>query len=186
MARILSQDARARMLKAASEVILDVGVRGFTLDEVARRSGVAKTTMYRHFANGRELLIAAIDNAVLRPWIPDTGSLRQDLREFLPIVLPIFKDARLRLVFLDLLSAAARDPALAEVQRTMDEARMVPLRTIYSRAKDRGEIAPNIDFDTAFFIIEGPLVARSILKQESFKEFDLEVTIERILMQLKP
>jgi AcrR family transcriptional regulator len=186
MARNLSEDARAKLLKAASEVVLDAGVRGFTLDEVARRSGVAKTTMYRHFANGRELLIAAIDNAILRPSIPNTGSLRKDLREFLATVLPIFADARLRVVFLDLLSAASRDPALAEVQRTMNEARMVPLRTIYSRAKDRGEIAPGIDFDTAFFIIEGPLVARSILKQESFKELDLDDTVDRILMQIQP
>ena len=186
MARSLSRDAHSRMLKAASEVLLDVGVRGFTLDEVARRSGVAKTTMYRHFSNGQELLIAAIDNAIFRPSIPDTGSLRQDLREFLAIVLPIFADARLRLVFLDLLSAAARDPALAEVQRSMGEARMVPLRTIYSRAMERGEIAPGIDFDTAFFIIEGPLIARSILRQESFSELDLDATVERIVMQFKP
>ena len=60
MGRPLSDEARERMLRAALEVVLEIGVPGFTIDEVARRSGVAKTTIYRHFDSRNDLLVGKL------------------------------------------------------------------------------------------------------------------------------
>jgi AcrR family transcriptional regulator len=49
--------ARAAVVDAAYRLIDDVGYGGFTIDEVARRSGVAKTTIYRHWASRDDLLL---------------------------------------------------------------------------------------------------------------------------------
>ncbi|KHF34924.1 Bacterial regulatory protein, tetR family [Paenibacillus sp. P1XP2] len=41
--------SRHNVLTTAFELLSEGGVNGFTVDEVARRSGVAKTTIYRHW-----------------------------------------------------------------------------------------------------------------------------------------
>ena len=91
MARSLSEAARTKMLRAATDLVLDAGVDGFSVDEVARRSGVAKTTIYRHFPSAKELLVAALDRTMKAPPTPDTGSLREDLLEYLASVRPTLR-----------------------------------------------------------------------------------------------
>ncbi len=61
------------MLQHTLAIVVEVGVHGFTIDELARRSGVAKTTIYRHFPTRNELLIAALDGNITIPETPDTG-----------------------------------------------------------------------------------------------------------------
>ena len=114
MARSLSEAARTKMLRAAADLVLDRGVDRFSVDEVARRSGVAKTTIYRHFPSAKELLVAALDRVMEAPPTPDTGSLRQDLLEYLASVRPTFADVALRNLFFEIYSASARDPELRD------------------------------------------------------------------------
>ena len=58
-----AQRNRERLLAAAREVFADRGV-GAPLDEVARRAGVGNATMYRHFADRRELALAVYADEV--------------------------------------------------------------------------------------------------------------------------
>ena len=44
-----SEEARRKALAAAVDLIVEQGRRGLTIEEVAARSGVAKTTIYRHW-----------------------------------------------------------------------------------------------------------------------------------------
>ncbi len=185
MSRPLSELARAKMLAAASELLFTEGVCGFTIEEVAHRAGVAKTTIYRHFPSRNGLLIAAFDRGIAVPETPDTGSLRDDLVQFLTSVLPIFSDSRLRLASLDILAASSRDPELHEIYQSMLNARSGPLRTIFDRGKIRGEISPDVGFDVAFDFIEGPLILRSLLQPEALDDIDIEALVDRVLILLK-
>jgi AcrR family transcriptional regulator len=184
MGRPLSDEARERMLRAALDIVLDVGVHGFTIDEVARRSGVAKTTIYRHFDSRNGLLVAALDGSRSLPPTPDAGSLRADLVEFLTSVQPIFADPAVRGLFLDMLSASARDPELAAMQQGMMARRSGPTRTIYERALARGEIAPHIEYLDAFDIIEGPFILRSLFRPRAMAHIDIEALVDTMVLQL--
>jgi AcrR family transcriptional regulator len=61
--------SRARMLAAAGELLVEAGVRGVTADAVAERSGVAKSTLYRHWSSVPELLLDAL-RANVPPPVP--------------------------------------------------------------------------------------------------------------------
>ena len=172
------------MLDAATELALDVGVRAFTVDELARRSGVAKTTIYRHFPSKNELIITALDGVTPVPEVPDTGNLHDDLVLFLGNVLPIFSSPKLRALFLDIFAAATFDEELASLQASMMSGRGAALITIIDRGRERGEIPAGIDDDTAFELIEGPLIIRALANPAQLDDLDLDGLVETIIRRI--
>ena len=51
--------SRQRVLAATLDLLTDTGLGGLTIDDVSKRSGVAKTTIYRHWPNRTTLVIDA-------------------------------------------------------------------------------------------------------------------------------
>lgn len=157
MSRPLSQIARQKAIDAAQAVVAENGIAGFTVDGVARRSGVAKTTLYRHWKSGTALLAHALDCHLEPLPEPDTGTLRGDLAELLASVVSHVTGPR-RQMILEMASAAAKDPELAAVKRAMTWERTRPVRRIVARAVARGEI-PAVDPTLASRYIQGPVLA---------------------------
>ncbi|MEM9521623.1 MAG: TetR/AcrR family transcriptional regulator [Actinomycetota bacterium] len=185
MARPRSEAAREKTLRATAEIVFEDGVNAVTFDEVARRSGVAKTTIYRHFDTKNGLLVCALDGATAFPELPDTGTLRQDLIEFYGELMPIFDNEELRAVSLELMAAAARDPELDALHRRAVENRIGLMQTIFERAQRRGEIPRDLDHTDAFDFLEGPFMVRTLLYPEKVAELDIERTIDRIIAALQ-
>lgn len=158
MPRPLSAEARQKAIDATQTLVAECGISGFTLDGVARRSGVAKTTLYRHWSSGNELLVHALDCQVEHLPTPNTGSLKGDLTEFLTMLASIANVPSNRQLMLDMLSAAAKDAELAAVHEAMWVERTRPVREMIERAVDRGEI-PAIESNLAMLMIEGPFLA---------------------------
>src|SRR5438270_13048629 len=71
------------ILKATSELIVEVGVRGLTVEGVAARAGVAKTTVYRRWRSKEELALAVLLEMVKEVVaVPDLGNVRDELIAF--------------------------------------------------------------------------------------------------------
>ena len=159
MARPLSSQAREKILLSAAEILFDSGVSGFSVDEVARRSGVAKTTIYRHFDSSEQLIVSALDSIIAPFPTPNTGSLRDDLDSYCKITSQTTCNPQLRRMMLELLAAAAENPELAKTKRAMFSERMGPVRTIVQLAVSRGEIPADLDPDFAAELAEAPFMS---------------------------
>lgn len=84
-------DAETRILHAALEEYGELGWSGFTIDRVARRAQVGKSTIYLRWSDKESLMSDAIREADRAMALPeDTGSLRGDLRETTLILLTQF------------------------------------------------------------------------------------------------
>lgn len=59
------QRNRQRLITAAREAFNDLGP-GASLDEIARRAGVGPTTLYRHFPDKDDLVVAVLDELIAR------------------------------------------------------------------------------------------------------------------------
>src|SRR6266496_3740796 len=71
---------RTAVLRAALEELIAVGYPSFSVEGVAERAGVHKTTLYRRWRNRENLLLEAmLEHGRENVPIPDTGSLRSDL-----------------------------------------------------------------------------------------------------------
>jgi AcrR family transcriptional regulator len=186
MARPRSAEAHRAALDATVQVLLESGVEGVTLEEVAARSGVAKSTLYRHFGSKQALVVAAARGCVVEHPTPDTGSLSTDIdflferyedaeeAHHIPSLLPM------------LIDASMRDPELQALVTEMLDERRRPLRTVLQLAQHRGEIRDDIDLDVAISMLVGPITHRLLFDRvevtPEFKRtvFDTVITALRL------
>jgi AcrR family transcriptional regulator len=185
MSRTLSPAAHAKALAAARDLLVDHGIDGFTVEGVALRSGVAKTTIYRHFASTHELLLAALEDLVQPLPTPNTGSLRDDLVTLFAGRLDLANDERIRPLLLDLIRAGTRDPELQRVRAAMDHESSLPVRTVLELARGRGDLRPDIDLDLAVDLIEGPLFVHVFVRQRPLTRDELETLVDLAVRALE-
>ncbi len=181
MARPLSAKARERILSSSRELLLDSGLAAFTVDEIAARSGVAKSTIYRHFDSANELLIATLEQLVIPFPVPDTGDLRSDLLALAATAVPIFADLNLRRLLLGVITMAAGDDELDRIHRAMMHERKGPLRAVIEAARSRGELPSALTFDVAFDFLEGPFTTRWLHDPQAVGQIDIETTVDRAI-----
>jgi AcrR family transcriptional regulator len=172
MARPRSEEAREAALAATVDVILSSGVEGVTFEEVATRSGVAKTTLYRHFGTKQAMVAAAAGSCFVEIATPDSGDLAEDLRTIFDRSKQVEEVRRLPDVMPALLSASLSDPDLHDLVTSMLEERRRPIRTALQLAQLRGEISRDLDLDIALALLIGPFVQRrTIDRAEITPEF---------------
>ena len=70
-----SEPARLAILQAAAEMLSERGLRAMTIEQIAKRAGVAKTTIYRRWPSKATLALEAFLNEFLSTQPPvDTGT----------------------------------------------------------------------------------------------------------------
>jgi AcrR family transcriptional regulator len=162
--------SRDRVLTTAFELLGESGVGGFTVDEVARRSGVAKTTIYRHWPSREALVIDACSRISDEQEVPETGSLEGDVTAILTNIGHLLGTARWSSVLPSILDVAERDPQFADIHRRIQHGHAAPLREVIDRAADRGEIAPTVDRSAMIAGLMGPLFYRRWFSREPIDE----------------
>lgn len=186
MARPLSTDARDKMLSAAQSIVMERGLEAYTIDAVAARSGVAKSTIYRHFASTNELLLAALDDFVPEVHELDSGVLRDDLAQLLQQFVTLAHDQRLHRLFTSVLQRAALDHDFARLHSALVAERKAPMRRTIQRGIASGEIDPTIDLDTVAAMFEGPMISRIIHDRGQFRPGEIDLIVDLVLKAVAP
>src|SRR5262249_39764399 len=101
--------SKKAVLAAAHTLLTEGGLGGVSVDAVSERSGVAKTTIYRHWASRSALLLDACSSLTARPQPPDTGTLRGDLEVMTLYIAGRLKTAGWAKVLPSIIDAAGRD-----------------------------------------------------------------------------
>jgi AcrR family transcriptional regulator len=184
MARPLSDDAREAMVAGARALIATEGVHACTVEAVARRTGIAKTTIYRHLGNQDGLVLAALDGMVKATPAPDTGSLRGDLRVIQERYLRVADDPRMRELYWWLLTRSAQDREFAERFRKVRVQPHGPTVIALQRAIARGEVAPTLDVDLAMHLIQGPFMHMRFVENEEVPEEVVDLLVDQIVAGL--
>jgi AcrR family transcriptional regulator len=136
-----SARVRAAVIDALLAELAENGLGELTMEGVARRAGVNKTTLYRRWGSKEELLLdALLERGERRVPIPDTGSLRDDLltvaRGIAASVAPSEIDAMVRAFAAD----PSTDSKLVEAARHFWAVRFSLLGEMVERAIERGEL----------------------------------------------
>ena len=135
MARPRSEEARRKALAAATDLIVERGVGNLTIEEVAARSGVAKTTIYRHWPERASLILDTVRASFEHVATPDTGSLRGDLEAFFGGMVRADLTGKVGQIMPCLIDAAGRDPEIELLLDRIGVERQQPILTIVERAQ---------------------------------------------------
>lgn len=159
------------------EIIRADGPEAVTGDEVVRRSGVAKTTMYRHFGTTTALVFAAVGERVTADEAPDTGTLRGDLEEIHRRYLDRASTVQGRALFAWMISRSIESAENRDLFRRVRVQPRGHTAMALQRAIARGEIAPDTDLDMAMHIIQGPLISTRIVDNSEVAESELDAML---------
>jgi AcrR family transcriptional regulator len=160
-----SAEADAAIERATLELLPEHGLRGLSMEEVARRAGVSKATLYRRFSSKKELVEAALRAIRTAEPPPDTGSVPGDL-------VALFERERSAAAWVPdiarlaakLLADSADDASLFGLaRRTLVAFDRRAIRKVLSRGIERGELRQDIDVGLATDILHGSLVYRFLL-----------------------
>ena len=177
------EKSKKTVLAATHELLQKFGLSGVTVDEVSRRSGVAKTTIYRHWPSRESLLLDACSQLSSRPPVPDTGRLRTDLETLASGVA-----ARLHqpwaTVMPSIIDAAERDKELAELQSQIHAQMRGAFVTVIERGQQRGEFPRAQDARELVASILGPLLYRRFFSREALNEGFAKKVVGRALREI--
>ena len=169
------------VLKATYELLSETGLGGVSVDAVCRRSGVAKTTVYRHWPSRTALVLDACSKLGTNPQVPDTGSLRGDLMDLALDLARRLKTARWPTVLPSIIDAAERDPEIAQVHARLHAGASGAFRTVVERAQARGQMPRRSDPSEVLAAILGPLFYRRWFSREPVDERFAKAVVERAL-----
>lgn len=174
--------SRERVLSATLDLLTESGLGGLTIDDVAKRSGVAKTTIYRHWSNRNALVVdACLRMADGGEEPPDTGSLEGDLRAILTGLADLLATARWSSIMPSIIDAAEREPAIAEVHSRLQVMHAAPMRAALERAVHRGDLPPDSDLDALAAALRGPLYFRRWFTREPVDAAFVDLVVRVVL-----
>lgn len=148
---------------ATLEILAEVGYDLLTMDAVAARAKASKATLYRRWNGKPELVVAAIMSRKGEALVPDTGSLRGDLLAA-HCGAGGLSDPLAQSVLSAVVTAMGRDPEFAEAyRRDFIGPKLAATCAIYERARERGEVHPDVDLSVLAPSLAGIILHRVFL-----------------------
>jgi AcrR family transcriptional regulator len=159
--------SRQAILDATRQLLAEEGgVRALTVEAVAARSGVAKTTIYRRWRDKWELAL----DAVMIDMLPrfdepvDVGDTRKELITFIDPIIRFLASRPYGPAMQALVSVIASEPELARAYRErVVEPRRVELASVIERGISRGDLRPDTDVQLLHEFLLGPTFYRLLL-----------------------
>ncbi|WP_261808558.1 TetR/AcrR family transcriptional regulator [Nonomuraea sp. C10] len=170
-----SARVRDAVRQATLTELAEHGYSGLTVENVAIRSGVHKTTVYRRWGSAEGLIADALELAREEPWpLPDTGSLREDLREIAGLVRSGFADPVAGPISAAFVSAAVQSTGPAQALHDFFAARHEQAAEVVRRAVARGELPADTDVADVIRTAVAPIYYRLFITHEPVTERDAE------------
>jgi AcrR family transcriptional regulator len=170
-----------QILRAAIQELALSDYGGMSIEGVARRAGVNKTTVYRKWETKVDLLRAALGSVFDSfPVGPTLGDLRSDMlrlgKQFRVFTQSIEGKSLMRLRLLQ-----HPEPELAEIAKQLNARQSKEVRVLVEAAIARGEVSRDIDLILLLDMLWGVLYARLEMKNEPVSDAMLEEVVD-ILM----
>ncbi|MFB2833738.1 TetR/AcrR family transcriptional regulator [Floridanema evergladense] len=144
------------MLRATLELLAEVGFEAMSIEAIATRAGIGKTTIYRRYSSKEELVADAIESMREEVLIPDTGNLWSDIDAIIENAAQITLNPLGRQTVAMIISSASSNAKFAEIYWTKYlQPRREAFAIVIERAKTRKEIQEDLDPGLVFDAMSG-------------------------------
>ena len=178
-----SQQSRAAVLRATSELMREVGLRAMTTEDIAASSGASKATIYKWWPN-KVAVEAFLSEMAVESADPDTGSAREDFRLALRGLIH-FYTGETGGAYAQLVGEAQFDPKIgAELRDHLVGSRRELVRAIWDRGVARGELRADVDPEVAIDLIFGPAMYRLVAGHAPLDDTAAEAVVDAAIRGL--
>ncbi len=116
-----SESARAAVLHAVDDLLVEVGYAALTMKGIAERAGVGRQTVYRWWSNKAEVLYeASVTDARQELAVSLSGDARADVRAYLDALIAFLTRSHAGAAYRALLGEAQHDPDVALLLASRD------------------------------------------------------------------
>jgi AcrR family transcriptional regulator len=158
---------RAAVLEATLSELAERGWDQASVETIASRAGVHKTTVYRRWGSKDRLVAEALEAAAERRiQVPDSGDVDQDLRALARAVLAILTSRDGAATVRALVAGAQSSPEVGRVVRRFWATRLAHVGPIVDRAVSRGQLPHGTDPDELLRYLAAPLFHRLLVSAE--------------------
>lgn len=174
------------VLDAAAALLQEVGYRALTTELISSRSGVARSTIYRHWPNVAELALASFERSIgPAPDAPDLGDIRSDLVFIYERFSKMLRDDVWGKVLPALIEAAQSDQQFADLLKKVVHERRETIRSVFIRAIERNEIRKDSKIEFAIDALTGAFYHRLLITSEDVgEETMVEWLVDSVLSQM--
>jgi TetR/AcrR family transcriptional regulator of autoinduction and epiphytic fitness len=172
--------SRTVILSAALDLLGEAGYGGLTIEAVAARAGVGKSTVYRHWSGKLELVEDAIRTLKAGITVPAAGSVRERLTDVLRQIAENMAASTWSACLPAIIDAAERDPEVLDVLRRIGRERRQLLLDLLIEGRATGEV-PDVDLDLLAECLVGPIVVRRLLLHETFDPGTVPTLVDQLL-----
>ena len=150
---------RATVLSTAADIVVEQGTTALTVDAVVARSGVARSTIYRHWPTRDDLLVDVFEYCVpaLETPAPEL-SFATAMRAFLHGLVGHLADPKWNRMLPALMALKAYEPTLARVEERLEQRQASVSADLFARGEREGLFGPDLDRPRAMALLVGPLV----------------------------
>lgn len=179
------EHTRRVVLDAAIEVIAGHGFAGATIDAIASRSGVARSTIYRNWPGRVDLLLDAVRSrfGTLREQIE--GDARRDLLALCRRLADLLTREPMASVAAALILESRHDPSLRELHRRFTETRLREIAEVVAAAQARGELSRVPDAATVAADLGAAIFFRALVLRVPIEAGWVEAHVESVLVRYR-
>jgi AcrR family transcriptional regulator len=175
------------ILQATRELLVEGGVHHLTVEGVAARSGVAKTTIYRRYRDKDDLALSVVLDMVEQVILPELGDTRAELVQFVSAAVDQLGSTLMGRVMQGLVSDLATDPDLASAfQERVVSVRDAEVSRLIARGIERGDLAADTDEVTAHELLIAPLYYRLLLSGDPLDHAFAERIVDATMRAFAP
>ena len=175
---------RSRMviLEAVVGELADKGYGGVTIESVAARAGVGKSTIYRHWPDKLALIADAFETFHVQ-MVPDLGdrTARESVELLLSHVAEVVLDSTWSRCIPALIEGAERDPRVQAFHHRYNAERRQALIDLIARGVDAGEFRSGLDPELATVALLGAIFYRRLMTGEPLPAHGAGELVELIL-----
>ncbi|BEL05388.1 TetR/AcrR family transcriptional regulator [Actinoplanes sichuanensis] len=181
-------EVRAGVLRAAADLLLGEGIKAVTFDRVAAAAGSSKVTLYKWWPSAGALAAEAyFTHSAPRLEFPDTGDLRADLITQMRAFVRLLTAGGAGPVIAGLIGVAQTDPELsAAFSRHYSRPRRALALTTFEKARDRGELRPDVDLTLLVDQLWGACYHRLLVPDEPLTEDFAVALVDNALDGARP
>jgi AcrR family transcriptional regulator len=177
-----SARVREAAIAATLAELADSGYAALSLERIARRAGVNMTSLYRRWGSRERLVLEAmLEQVAQHVSVPDTGSLREDLRELARTAAANSARPEVAAMARAVAAQAPHDTELAAANETFWEQRLALDGAIVVRAIERGEVDAATDPTQVIEAVIGPIHLRLLLTGRPVDDAFVERTVDTVI-----